>query len=120
MKTILVAEDEQFTRWTVSEFLRREHFEVTEAGDGATAIEFIDQRPFDAVISNYLMPGGLNGLDVLRRYHELSPEKLVVLVTGPDGVTKTEVEAIGGIYLEKPVFLEELLSILNSRVMTGE
>ena len=116
MKTILVAEDEQFTRWSVSEFLRREHFDVTEAEDGLTAIKLIDQKTFDAVVSDYLMPGGVNGLDVLRHYHKLWPEKLAVLVTGQDGVTKSGVEAIGGIYLRKPVFLEELLGILSSRI----
>ena len=115
MKLILVAEDEQLTRWSVSEFLRSEHFEVTEAPDGKTAIELIEQQHFDAVISDYSMPGRITGLDVLRHYRERWPEKLAVLITGHDADTKTEVEALGGIYLRKPIFLEELLGILSSR-----
>lgn len=115
MKTILIAEDERLARWSVSEFLRTEHFEVTEADDGQTAVELIDHKAFDVVISDYSMPGKFNGLDVLRHYHELWPRKLKVLITGQNSDTKTEVEAIGGVYLKKPIFFEELLAIVNSR-----
>lgn len=115
MKTILVAEDERLARWSVSEFLRTEHFNVIEAADGQTAMDLVDMKPFDIVISDYALPGKLNGLDVLRRYHERWPEKLKVLITGQNADIRTEVEALGGIYLQKPVFLEDLLAVVNSR-----
>lgn len=115
MKAILVAEDERLARWSVAEFLRSEHFTVTEAEDGQRAIELVDLQAFDAVISDYGLPGKLNGLDVLRRYHERCPEKIKVLITGRDIDVRTEVEALGGVYLQKPVFLEDLLAVVSSR-----
>jgi DNA-binding NtrC family response regulator len=116
MKAVLVAEDEPLARWSVSEFLRREGFEVAEADDGETAMELIDHEPFDIVISDYSLAGKLNGVDVLRHYHERRPEKLKVLITGQNGDAQADAEAIGGIYLRKPVFLEDLLAIVNSRI----
>jgi DNA-binding NtrC family response regulator len=116
MALVLVAEDEQFTRWSVSEFLRTEHYQVDEASDGKTAIELIQAKRFDVVISDYSMPGQLTGLDVLTHYHRRFPDKLKVLITGQDGEAQEEVKAIGGIYLQKPVFLEELIGIVNRRL----
>lgn len=116
MTAILVAEDEQFTRWSVSETLRMERYEVKEAADGQAAIHLIEAKTFDVVISDYSMPGQLTGLDVLMRYHQQYPDKLKVLLTGQDGDARRKVESIGGIYLRKPVFLEDLLGIINSRL----
>jgi DNA-binding NtrC family response regulator len=116
MTAILVAEDEQLTRWSVSETLRNEHYEVAEAPNAQAAINLLDEKNFDAVISDYQMPGTLTGLDVLKHYHEHCPNKLKVLITGQNSDTKTEIEAIGGIYLQKPVFLEDLLGIVTRRL----
>lgn len=116
MKCILVAEDEQLARWSVSETLRLEHYEVAEAPDAQTAISLIDAKDFDAVVSDYRMPGPLDGLDVLKHFHELNPDKLIVLVTGQNGDKQGDIEAIGGIYLRKPVFIEDLLGIINRRL----
>jgi DNA-binding NtrC family response regulator len=115
MLTILVAEDENLARWSVAEFLREEKYDVDEAPDGETAINLIDSKRFDAVISDYRMPGGLTGLDVLRHYHHRCPDKAKVLMTAQNDVAQTEVEAIGGTYLSKPFLLEDLLGIINRR-----
>lgn len=116
MANILVAEDEQLTRWSVSETLREERFVVDEAGDGQTAIRLMDVKTFDAVISDYSMPGALTGLDVLKHYHQRCPNKLKVLITAQNPDAKKEVERMGGVYLQKPVFLEDLVAIVNRRV----
>jgi DNA-binding NtrC family response regulator len=117
MACILVAEDEHLTRWSVAESLRLEFYQVDEASDGESAIELINSKHFDAVVSDYLMSRGrLTGLDVLKHFHQLNPDKPIVLVTGQDGAKKAEVESIGGVYLRKPIFLEDLLGIINRRL----
>jgi len=82
MASILVAEDEQLTRWNVAQTLRLESYEVDEAPDGETAIELIRNKSFDAVISDYLMPGRFTGLDVLKEFRQTHPDSLIVLLTG--------------------------------------
>jgi hypothetical protein len=62
------------------------------------------------------MSGGVNGLDVLTYYHALCPENPAVLMTAQDGEMRNRVEALGGIYIRKPFFVEDLLAILNKRL----
>jgi CheY-like chemotaxis protein len=45
-------------------------YEVYGARDGETAIDFINHKDFDAVISDYRMPGQVTGLEVLAHYHQ--------------------------------------------------
>jgi DNA-binding NtrC family response regulator len=114
MKAVLVAEDEHLTRWSVAESLREEHYDVAEAGDGRKAIELITARTFDVVITDYWMPGTINGLDVLRYYQRVAPGRVKVLITSNADANR-EVKALGGVLLSKPFLLEDLVGIVNSR-----
>ncbi len=57
-KNILVVDDEPGTLKFVSHFLRKEGYEITEANDGAEAINLIDNSQFDLVLSDIRMPPG--------------------------------------------------------------
>ncbi len=48
---------------------------------GAEAIESIQQRPPDVVVTDYKLGGKLSGLDVLRETKRLSPDTEVILIT---------------------------------------
>ena len=112
----LVAEDEHLTRWNIAGTLRMEHHEVDEAPDGKTAVNFLSTKRYDAVVSDFGMPGSVNGVDVLVCYHALCPENPAVLITAQDGEIQRDVEAFGGIYLRKPFFVEDLVALLNRRL----
>jgi CheY-like chemotaxis protein len=73
---VLVVEDEPLIRFDLAEFLRKNEYEVYEARDGKTAIDLIQMKTFAAVISDYRMPGSVNGVDVLNYYHLRSPENV--------------------------------------------
>jgi DNA-binding NtrC family response regulator len=115
MTRVLVVEDEPLIRFDIADFLRTKHYEVDEARDGKTARDLIDIKSFDAVISDYRMPGVLSGLDVLNYYHLRHPANVKVLITGyGTDETKRQVEAVGGVFLRKPFLHGDLLSALNS------
>jgi CheY-like chemotaxis protein len=115
MTRVLVVDDEPLIRLDVAEFLRKKQYEVDEARDGKTALDLIQMKSFTAVISDYRMPGALNGLDVLKYYHVRYPENVKVLITayGTDE-TEEQVKALGGVCLRKPLLFRELLRALNS------
>jgi CheY-like chemotaxis protein len=96
-----------------------EAYEVQEVGNGEAAVYLLRGKRFDAVISDYQLPGTLTGLDVLRDYHQLYPTRPMVLITAQDGETRKQVESIGGIYIAKPFLLEDLLQIINRRLRIG-
>jgi CheY-like chemotaxis protein len=113
MARVLVVDDEPLIRFDLAEFLRKRQYEVDEARDGKTAIDLIKTKSFDAVISDYRMPGAVNGVDLLNYYHLHYPEKVKVLITayGTEG-TQKQVEALGRVFLRKPLLHGDLLRAL--------
>jgi CheY-like chemotaxis protein len=82
-KAVLVVEDDVHVRSLLVELLREEGHEVYEAANGRLALEMLNRRPFDLIISDIKMPE----LDGRALYHELlrwHPELLdrFVIVTG--------------------------------------
>lgn len=108
--TILIAEDEDGVRESLGEVLRDEGYVVHAVADGDEAIRAIGDREFDVVLSDLRMPGA-DGLAVLRRVRELSPQTLVLIMTA-HATVETAVEALrrgAQDYLLKPVLFEEVL-----------
>jgi two-component system response regulator AtoC len=77
-RCVLVVDDEQLVRWSLSERLRGEHFEVVEAGTAAEALERADG--VDAVLLDFTLPDG-DGLSVLKALHERDPDVPVIMIT---------------------------------------
>ncbi len=65
MHTVLIVDDSTTVRQMVSEQLRKSGFEVMEAVDGEEAIEKIQARTPDLVITDIVMPRK-NGYDLTR------------------------------------------------------
>ncbi|MGH6990288.1 MAG: adenylate/guanylate cyclase domain-containing protein [Stellaceae bacterium] len=62
---ILVVDDDENNRYTLSRRLRRESFtDITEAPDGRTALKMLRDRPFDLVLLDVMMPE-VDGYEVL-------------------------------------------------------
>jgi DNA-binding NtrC family response regulator len=108
--TILVAEDEAAVRESLAEVLRDEGYQVVTAVDGTAALAAIDGHDFDLILSDLRMPGA-DGLAVLRRAREVSPQTLVLLMTA-HATVETAVEALqrgAQDYLLKPLIFEDVL-----------
>src|ERR1700758_4962481 len=106
--TILVADDEAAVRESVADVLRDEGYQVTAVADGAAALEAVDSHDFDLVLSDLRMPGA-DGLAILRRVREVSPQTLVLLMTA-HATVDTAIEALqrgAQDYLLKPLIFED-------------
>jgi two-component system response regulator PilR (NtrC family) len=107
---ILIAEDEEGVRDSLSAVLREEGYGVTATADGAAAVAALDSQEFDIVLTDLRMPG-IDGLEVLQRVRQISPQTLVLIMTA-HATIETAVEALrrgAQDYLLKPVLFEELL-----------
>src|SRR5579859_2764419 len=106
---ILVVDDERSMREMLAILLKREGHEVAVAENGRTAIDLLNQRPFDLVVSDARMPD-LDGLEVLRHARSINPSVIAIMVTAygsPDllrGVAQLGVND----YVEKPFNTEVL------------
>ena len=61
---ILIVDDEAPIRLLLGEHLQHCGYEVALAAQGSAALEFLQQRSFDLVLSDVRMPG-MNGLELL-------------------------------------------------------
>ena len=110
MSTILVADDEEVIREELAELLGEQGYRVLTAPDGAAALTELRNQSIQVVITDLRMPK-CDGLELIRRGRETSPETQFVMMTA-FGSMETAVEALRAgatDYLLKPVAMEELL-----------
>lgn len=80
-KRILVADDEEIIRETVSGVFRKFGSVVDMASDGAEAVDKILHNHYDLVLSDIKMPNK-NGYEVFAAAREADPNCAVILMTG--------------------------------------
>jgi len=111
-KRVLVADDEQFIRRSISEILAPQNCTVDLAEDGQEACEMIRKHPYDLVISDIKMPGA-NGYEVFAACRSACPDAQVILITGfgydPDhSIVRANREGLAAV-LMKPFKAGQLL-----------
>lgn len=107
---ILIVDDEAVIREGLKRVLDGEAFAVEACSSGYGAIEQLQQKEYDLIISDLKMPG-MNGIEVLKSVRTLQPHIPVILITGYASV-ETAVEAMknGAVdYLQKPFVPDQLL-----------
>jgi DNA-binding NtrC family response regulator len=112
---VLLVDDEKDFVEVLAERMRSRGLEVTCATSGREAISAVEEETFDAVILDLAMPD-LDGLETLRRLHEIQPELQVMILSGRATV-KTAVEAIrrgATDIFEKPTDVETLVDRIRS------
>jgi two-component system, NtrC family, response regulator AtoC len=116
--TILVVDDEALIRWSLTERLQSEGYEVLEAEDGQGALEKLPEG-VDLVLLDYRLPD-TDGLSVLRKIKEFDQDILVILLTAYASV-ETAVEAMKhGAYhfANKPFNLDDVSATVERALET--
>ena len=106
---LLVVDDERSMRELLSIVLRREGYDVTLAEHGRSAIEYLETRRFDLLISDIKMPD-MTGVEVLRAAKRIDPDILGIMITAfASADTAIEAMRLGAHdYLSKPFDVDEL------------
>ncbi|MGE0448199.1 MAG: sigma-54-dependent transcriptional regulator [Vicinamibacterales bacterium] len=116
--TILVVDDEALIRWSLTERLHAEGYEVLEAETGQAALERIHEG-VDLVLLDYRLPD-TDGVSVLRKIKEIDQDILVILLTAYASVD-TAVEAMkqGAFHFaNKPFNLDEVAATVERALET--
>jgi PAS domain S-box-containing protein len=104
--TVLVVEDNPEVAEVTIAMLREIGYEVCAARDADAALEMMEGRKLDLVLSDIVMPGAIDGAGLAQEIRRRHPELAVLLVTGyAEAVNK-----LGGDFavLRKPFDLAEL------------
>jgi DNA-binding response OmpR family regulator len=89
---ILVVDDENVARQSLTDILKLEGYNVASASNGQAAIEYIRTHPIDLMIVDLRMPG-MDGLEVIQVINQASPDTEVVLLTA-HGSTDSAIQAL--------------------------
>jgi DNA-binding NtrC family response regulator len=109
-KRILVVDDEQIIRESISYVLAKEDYQVDEVENGKVAYEKLIENPYDLVITDLEMPE-MKGTELLEKIRDLSVQTSTIVVTAY-GSLETAIAALrsgASDYILKPVEFDELL-----------
>jgi two-component system response regulator HydG len=79
--TILIVDDENYTRDLLKKVLEKRELNLFFAKDGEEALDLFKKEPVDIILLDQKMPG-ISGLDVLKIVKSLDPNVVVVIMTG--------------------------------------
>ncbi len=101
---LLVVDDEVAVLEVLGEYFAGQGYQVATARGGAEALARVEAAPPDLVLLDVRMPGGLDGVEVLRRLRRLAPDLPVIMVTGSEDLALArETLALGAFdYVSKP------------------
>jgi len=118
MATILVVDDEQLIRWSLSERLTSEGYTVIEAGTARDALQTFGPE-IDVVLLDYRLPDS-DGVSVLKKMRAAQPDVPIILLTAFSSI-ETAVEAMkqGAYhYANKPFNLDEIAMVVQKALET--
>jgi DNA-binding NtrC family response regulator len=107
---ILAVDDDPFTLKMIEKKLVKEGYEIETAADGVEAVKLISQNIYDIIITDLVMPNGIDGMDVLEAAKAKNKQTEVILLTAHASL-ENAVEAMrkGAVdYLRKPINFYEL------------
>jgi PAS domain S-box-containing protein len=115
--TILLVEDEEGVRRTAARVLRVHGLTVEEARSGREALERLPSLAgrIDLVLSDIVMPGGVDGLALAREIARRWPELPVVLMTG----YTRDTEQVDRPLLHKPFTIDSLMEAVRSALSSA-
>jgi CheY-like chemotaxis protein len=109
--TVLAVDDEPLILMNLVDMLEDLGHKAISAGSGKSAIEEMDKRSFDLLVTDQSMPN-MTGADLIRQAREKFPGIGVILATGHSDIPA---EAGGGVIrLGKPFSSEDLVRALDA------
>ena len=116
-ETILVVEDDARVRRLTISRLESLGYDVLQAQDGPSALEILrSDAKIDLVLSDIVMPGGINGFQVADQALAVNPALRILLTTGYASGANAEQAGSGKRHplLRKPYSLSDLSDALRS------
>ena len=115
-ESVLVAEDDPFVRSYAVTSLTNLGYRVTAAVDGREALQKLNEdADIDVLFTDVVMPGGINGWELVERARQIRPGLKVVLTSGYALETLAERGRLpyGAVVLIKPYLKSELAKRLR-------
>lgn len=109
---VLIIEDEHKIARALQKALEQETYAVDVSFSGDDGLAMASTEPYDVMIIDRMLPGGIDGLSIVRELRALSIHTPILMLTAL-GATQDKAEGLDSgadDYLAKPFALEELLA----------
>lgn len=120
-RRILIVDDEESIRITLSEFLKRENYEVDQADSAHSALQLFKTNQYDCVITDIIMPK-MTGIELLKEIRQFDSNCRVIIMTGEPTVD-TAIQAVqmgANDYCSKPIRKDEILDVVKKNIEVKE
>jgi len=113
-RAVLVVDDDDSIRKLIRSVLKRDGYAIDEARNGQEAIERIQQRRFDAILLDLMMPV-MSGFEVISYLQQELPERRCVIVMSAASETRLQQVDRNAVYhlLRKPFDIHELSDVVR-------
>ncbi|RJP18004.1 MAG: response regulator [Candidatus Abyssobacteria bacterium SURF_5] len=107
---LLIVDDEKRFLSTAKRLLDKRGMDTTICSNGPDALKILEECSIDVVLLDIKMPGGIDGMELLRRIRQERPDIEVILLTGHVSVeSAVEGLKLGAFdYLLKPLTISEI------------
>jgi len=117
MKRILVVEDNRLERKLVMNLLQK-HFNndiiTDEASTGSEAVQLLSKLSYDLVITDLVMPGKIEGIQLIRTVIEEYPLIRIIAISGSKPYYLYMAKKLGAeAVFTKPLVNEKIIEIIN-------
>jgi PAS domain S-box-containing protein len=116
---VLMVDDEPGILEIAGEFLEIEgDIRVTTAGSASEALDILHSREIDVIVSDYLMPPGMNSIELLKKLRDQGNDTPFIIFTGR-GREEVAIEALNNgaaFYLQKGINIEVQFTELRNMI----
>ncbi len=110
---ILVIDDEKIALRNLQHILKKEGYEVVATQSGSRALNYLEERSFDVVLTDLKMPK-VDGMAILELSKRLHPDTEVIMITGYATVDSAVQAMKSGAYsyIAKPYKIDEVRKVV--------
>ena len=118
-RRVILVDDDDDVREVTAQFIRERGFEVIEASTAYEGLAAMAQSPPDVLVTDIVMPGGMNGLDLADLTRQEFPGVAVVLMSAYADALIPDRSPMPHRLVCKPISTDDLLDALEHAGQDG-
>lgn len=114
---VLIIDDEKIALRNLEHVMKKEGYDIVATQSGQNALKILEEQSFEVVLTDLRMEK-VDGMQILKRCHELYPDTEVIMITG-FATLETAVETMkhgAFYYISKPFKLDEVRKVVKEAV----
>lgn len=114
MKTVIIIDDEEFSRVHISRFVEKRGFKAITAANGKEGIKYYNDHRPEIVFLDIILPD-IHGEDVFKAIKQINKEAKIYFITGSHDAFSRDYGMLLGAngYFTKPIMLDDIKKILE-------